>query len=619
MAVGDKSKPTKLPRTRSGAAVPWYSLTGAAAAKAVTDHVAHLRKVELAGWRDRSLQSMRLYAGSHTINGTGSGLEGDSRLRYNLAKSVIDTATAVLVAPRTLPYHKTRGADWALRRKAQLRNQVLQNQFQSIGVFPAAQAAILDALITGLGVVKFYEDSDGDASAAACERLLVGSIVWDPTEAVAGQPRSIYEVRLVNRDVACALWPEHADAIVKAPGASASDVSDFQLTRSASANQCLVVEAFHLPSGVGTGDGRHVVAVPGAALVEEEWTRPRFPYAFLRGWAPNQLGFPGVSLAELCEPAQRRIEELSDYVETCQKLGSTPRVFVQKGSLVEPEQLGNTPMQVHLYEGQPPVFFKFDATPDDLVAQFQRIREETLSMLGLSASQIAGEKPSGINSAVGLRTMEDITSKRHVINLRYLEQFYLDCAQALVDVNDDIAHTSPDFAIDRDVRSRWLETTKWEELALKPGEAKMAVFPVSALVGSVAAQLDTVQEWVQAGWTDPQTAKLLVAMPDTEGQTEQDSEDVLYAQHLVSEVLDGKVVALDPMLQLEQFIPVARSAYLRAKRDGAPPDVLNEFRRLLSEARQRLQSAVPPSPASGGVPVDMAVPGAAGQPAPALA
>src|SRR6185369_4092725 len=102
--------------------------------------------------------------------------------------------------------------------------------------------------------------------------------------------------------------------------------------------------------------------------------------------------------------------------------------------------------------------------------------------------------------------------------LRFLERFLLQCSQAMVDTNDRVAVDNPAFQVDRAARNAWLLSSKWKDIMVEPTEAKMAVLPVSQLVGSTAAQFDTVQSWVEAGWCTQQTAKMLSSMPDTEGQ-----------------------------------------------------------------------------------------------------
>lgn len=451
MARAEKKKPGTSKRSRaSSKQAAWYLADDdATMAKDVCGHVARLRNTELVGWRSEVLRRMRIYAGGFSVNGIDYAKVAP-RARYNIVRSTVDTGAAIMCAARTLPYFQTRGADFKKRRQAQLKTRCVQTQFSQVGIFKEVLSVITDALVTGLGALRFFEDRSKPGGAASCERALPLSIIWDPRETVSGLPRTLYSVNLIDRDELDALYPGHEAAITAAPGASDRDSEDFQLTRHSSGNQCVVVEAWKLPSSAESDDGVHIIAVPGAMLLREQWTSPRFPFAFLRGWLPNQLGFVGTSLVELCEAAQLELEEIDDFVSECQRRGSKPIAFLPKGAKLEPEQLDNEAMSVYRYDpvaGAKPEFFVFSATPQDLPQQHASIREQTLSMIGMSQQQIQGAKPAGVSSAVGLRTVEDISSKRHVQILRYLEAFYEDCAHALVDLNDRIAAEAPDFAI----------------------------------------------------------------------------------------------------------------------------------------------------------------------------
>jgi hypothetical protein len=584
-------------------------------------HVDSLRQNDLSSYRREVLRRMRLYAGGLSVNGTDyTGAAG--RARFNLIRSVVDTGASIMAASRTLPYVQTRGADWKKRRIAARRTRVIQTQFAQVGVFDKTLAVITDALVTGLGGLKFFEDSDSDGGTTSCERVLPLSIVWDPASTVTCEPRELFQILPVNRQVLCEMFPRVSeDAIYKASGPSAVDHLDFQMTKLGGVDQAMVVECWRLPSSSQADDGLHVICCNGVMLLKEKWKLTRFPFAFLRGWVPNQLGFPGCSIVELCEEAQLRIEELADFVAECQRLGSRPMGFLPDGDGVEPEQIDNTAMALYRVKGQqPPTFFTFEATPNDLQAQYAMIREETLSMLGFSVQNVQGEKPEGVNSGAGLKALEDISSKRHVVMLRHLERYYQDCATAMCDTNDMVAENRPEFEVDVSTRANWLDTSKWKEVGFKPGEATMAVLPVSALVGSVSAQHDTLADWVQQGWCDARTAKELAGHPDVEGQAEDDDEHSEYAHWLLDRVLDGERVALDPHMSLEVFMSICQPEYLRAKRLKAPESVLDEMRRLMNQAKAMMQAAnaamapppVPPAPAAPQGADPLSLPGGSG-------
>src|ERR1700761_4553239 len=113
----EKKKQKSKLLTRTGAALPWYQAPADKAPQLVFGHVQTLRTSGLASYRTRVLRNLRLYAGSMSVNGTDSSLPG-WRFRYNLVRSIVDTAAAVLVSAKTLPFAQTRGGDWKLRRRA---------------------------------------------------------------------------------------------------------------------------------------------------------------------------------------------------------------------------------------------------------------------------------------------------------------------------------------------------------------------------------------------------------------------------------------------------------------------------------------------------------------------
>ena len=54
----------------------------------------------------------------------------------------------------------------------------------------------------------------------------------------------------------------------------------------------MVVEGWHLRSGKNMTDGRHTLACSSGSLLDEEYTKDRFPFTFLH-YSPRLLGFLG--------------------------------------------------------------------------------------------------------------------------------------------------------------------------------------------------------------------------------------------------------------------------------------------------------------------------------------
>jgi hypothetical protein len=560
-------------------------------------------------WYDQVIYCMSLYAGTENITGTGLqyASSGQDKLRWNVISSATDTALSIVGSARTLPYFLPRGGDWSTQRRAKRCTATIQSQFQNLKLFDLGTRVIQDGIVCSLGALAFFVDPE--TGKPGVERMLPLEGAFDPTEALTGDPRTFVRSKPLNRDVAIALWPKYASELAVSKGPSYTDRRDFAFQRDSQADQIVVHEIWKLPSKKGAKDGKHAIFVDNCTLFAEKWERPRFPIAFYR-WSPRQLGFLGKSLVEEAEPCQRRIEHIIRYSETCQDLMSKPQIWIEAGAKVEAEQIDNQPASVNRYSGpQPPTLFTFDATPHDMEASIDAHYTRLLTQLGLSQSQISGEKPAGVTSAVGLKTVEEVSSRRHVTNIRSVEKFYLECSQCLYDMNDEIAASDKGYAIDRKVRSRFLESTKWSEVKKQDDDFEMAVYPTSSLPPSPAGQLDTIQDWINQQYVPPDVGMMLLGLPDTQAYTDEATADRVYIEWQIEKLSDGKRVVPDPYCNLELAADLVRRHYLSAKADGATEEVLNQFRWFLSSVKTQLTkvkvAAQPPAPPvvppSGGV------------------
>jgi hypothetical protein len=377
-----------------------------------------------------------------------------------------------------------------------------------------------------------------------------------------------------------------------------------------------VAKAWHLPSSSRSTDGLHVICTDTALLHVQDWTRPRFPIAFFR-WAKRQVGFLGRSLADEVRGAQARIHNLIKFVERCQDLGSVPRVFVNGMAEVTEEDIDNLEMSVIRYAGdQPPTFFTFDATPQDLVAEIDRIREQVWSEKGISQAQVQGEKPAGVSSAVGMRTVDDIASRRHSRNIRQFEQDCLRCYECLVDLLDDIADEDPSFEVAASVRAKFLETSRWGELRLSEGDARIAVFPISQLPTTPGARYDRIEELVQQGWITQEFALQLHGLPDLEAYEDLHTADLRLAQAQVARILGGELnVRPDVYQNLAVAADYARRRYVSELEDGLPDELALELRAYIDAIKAKqdeiaaaIQPPVEATPAGPAAPEAMGAP-----------
>jgi hypothetical protein len=179
------------------------------------------------------------------------------------------------------------------------------------------------------------------------------------------------------------------------------------------------------------------------------------------------------------------------------------------------------------------------------------------------------------------------------------EEFATECANCLADVNDDVAAAKPDFAVDRTVRSRFLETSKWADLAVGEGDVRMAVFPTSSLPTEPAGRAQTLDEWVLKGWIQREFALQLQSMGDLESFTNWETADLQFVDWQMSRLRDPKAgqVTPDEHCNLDLAIDRARRLYLLSAIDGAPPEVLSRITDYVAYGIE-LQSRAAPMPPS---------------------
>lgn len=539
-------------------------------------------------------------AGQGTGKGSYSRGRREARARYNLVASAVDTAQSLVTSQKPKPMYLTAEGDFAQQRQARLRSRALEGQLDDSGFYDIAPEVFLDGAIEGTGAAYFYLDQYGDVQ---CERVLPGELLVDHAEGIARKPRTLYRQRLIAREVAKAMWPEHAAEIAQSDGPDAEQRKDFYLGLDDTADQVFIVEAWHLPSGPDAGDGMHVVCTSKATLVEEEYTRPRFPFAFYR-WKNRRFGFWGTGIVEQCRDPQWRINRLIRRAERSADLTANKTLLVDKRSDVQINHLTNDPFIVVKYDGRgsPPQIVEnssFDPSTQAAVAQ---IREETFSELGLSVQTAEGKKPSGLDSGAAQRAHDDINSRRHLEPTKRYESFAMEAVQVIEDLNEEAYKLHGSRKIQGRTQrgsASLIFEVDWASIRDPENKLRIRAFPTSFLPSTPQGKLAAVQEIIQTGLVSRPFAQSLLDFPDIDAATRIELADLDFVQWQVEKMLDGDPQYPDPHMQTSFSLELVRKSYLMARTQGAPDstlDLLREYMRLTEEMIVQAQPAQQPQP-----------------------
>lgn len=538
---------------------------------------------------------MAIY-GNMDVAGNGySAIDRDlqDRIRYNLCQSIVDTAASVIAQQRPKPQYLTSNGDFGLQRQARLRTQVLEGQLYETKAYEIMPRVFIDGAVVGTGIVYGYLDEcTGEPK---LERVSPLEVWVDKTEAIYGEPRTIYRTHLVPRDELLEGYtgPGQEKLIENAGGPGSEERKDFWLNLDDSCDQVLVIESWRLPYQTKVVDkktkkseikwvgGKHVMALSNGTLVDEEWEIPRFPMTFYR-WSPRQIGFWGMGLVERTRDAQWRINQLIASIRKLSDLGSNLHVFV-KGEKFRIESFDNDFVKVYKTNGDDvPQFIKVEAVPLELFQQLAQVREEAFSQEGVSAMEAEGKVPDNLQSGRAQLVHEQQNQRRHIMNARGYEDAYLDLIKLLEMLNEKAFDSDKDYTItarSRRGQQNIVRQVKWDEVRMPEAKYRLQMFPTSALPTTPEGKWATVQQWIAAGFVTPPFAQQLLDFPDLDTATRIQIADLDYAMWQVEEILDGYEVSPIPYQDLQLAADIARKSALQAEISGAPEDVLEALRK----------------------------------------
>lgn len=516
------------------------------------------------------------------------------KMRKNLCTALVETAASIVAANRTIPAYMADG-DFALAMKAEQKAKVLHSQMWNLQAFDYGIEAFFDAAIVGTGLTAGVINPD--TGLPQLVRVSPNSVFIDQAE--GRNPRSLYWVHFVPREYLQGLYPSSRFDIEDAQGPTAQDYDDYYIRQDNEADLVRVVEAWHLPSSSKAKDGLHVVTTSNALLAREPHTRQRFPFAAFH-YARRRAGWWGQGLLERALPAQIRHWQLQQVIDKCQDLGSNLVYLIDSASEVEVKNITNVPGTAIYYDGarQKPEAVTWQGTPQDLVAEQQRIWGDLLEQEGLSAGTAGGELPQkGLTSGRAVRAADDVTNRRQVIAIRSYEAYFRDLAQVISDLNDDCVALDPNYEVQgftRSGRAEFLKSSRWADLEIPEGNCKLTVMSMSAVPTSPAAKLQAVAEYTEAGYLTKDQALSLIEFPANSAWASLETAQLDLVESQISDMREGREQLPIPQQipYLEQAKTMVNNAFLIAYRTNASEDV----QRLFLDYLDYCDQLVPPAP-----------------------
>jgi hypothetical protein len=574
---------------------------------------------------DRARENWVLYDRDQALRGMAQrgkdyGGPRGPRLTLNVIRSTINTVQSKIIQTKPRPTFLTIGQGQRAQRKAKNTQAFSDGMLYHANAYDVlGQETVTDACTFGTGIAKAERGTDRKP------RVVNVPFIEARVEYADGKrrdPRCIYHYRPVLRDELLDMYGDDAEAkslILEAPDAHRDHlVYEDELT-----DQVLVCEAHRRPGAPGRDDGRHIIALENGTLCDDVWRR-RLPYAFLR-WGRRPMGMWGYGIPDQLRSLQYEINLLLLTIQE-QMRSAGPKVFVDRASSINQDEITNEIWGVIEYTGAPPTMAMFQAVQPELFQQLDRLYQRAFDEVGVSALAARSEKPAGLNSGKALNTFSDLETAKFTSFGQSYERTVRDVAELFLEdaLNDDAEDSAVKtvMAPVKRHRQRYLEKVNKSDIISSLDECVTQVFPTSALAQTPAAKMEQVGEWQDRGWLDKAEAMQLMDLPDLENATAMATAPLEYIDMCIERMLDdGEALRPEPWVDVETAKVRVAHALMLAQIREVPESRWQLLATYLDVLMRRSQpqapspggppgAAAPPPPMPAGPPGAMPMPGA---------
>jgi hypothetical protein len=576
----------------------WLADSKKALADQVLDTVNFLKEQQQFRYRQAAVYA-RLYGNMPLQNFFGNNMTkmavGQNlpidRPTMNVVQSCVDTLISRITQSRPRPVFLTDNGDYRLRNMAKQMNSFIQGEFYQMKAYDLGALLLRDAAVWGTGCAKVFEKN----KRVSIERRLAMELFVDENDGMYGDPRCLYELKLVDRSVIAAANPEKKSMIENAQ----QGFPYAQADKTAS-DQIIVAEAWHLPSGPDSKDGRHCIVCSEGVIFDEDWEKDTFPFVFIH-YSPRPMGFWGQGLAEQLMGTQVEINKLLMTISQSINLVGVPRVFVEDGSKVVKAHLNNAIGSIVTYRGTKPQYEVAPCVPQELYAQLQRLVEYAYQQSGISTLAAAAQKPAGLNSGEALRNYDDIQSDRFAALTKRYDQFFIDLAYQDIFEAKDICEEEGKYT------TVYPNKDGTKEIDLPKADLLdnpiIQCFDASSLPRDPSGRLQKVTEMMQAGLIDPDEGRRLLDFPDIEQVDKLKSAREERILQILDQIVEsGKYTPVDPFTDLakaETLVVDYINLYASAKLEESKMQLLRDY---FTQVQAMKQAAMPPMPGAPGAP-----------------
>lgn len=467
------------------------------------------------------------------------------RLKFNLVRSLCDTAQSLICRERVLPMVVTDGGTYDQRKLGEKASDFIYGCFTRGNFFEAAETIGLNTTIFGTGWGKHVVRN----GTLLTENTFPSEIILDDEETMTSSPTVLYQKKAVSKYHLKKMFPKKAAMIEVA---NRSEVESSYRPTHLYWNRVVeaytkgsvydfvdVIEAWHLPSEDGGSDGRHAIVCANATLLDESYEENFFPFSCMRYRKPP-LGYLGLGIAENAAGLQCEINEILMKIQEITYM-ITPKILKSSQTVMSQAHLNNDVMAILEWSGAiPPQMMQVGMIPPELLQMLAWAIERGYEQEGISMMTSQAQKPIGLNSRPALLTMHNIESQRHIIFGREYSDFHVDAARKYARKAKEIKNYK--VLVPKSNMARQISFADISSLDLD--NCIFQTYPKNLLSKEPTGRLEQLDMMLQMGLIQPEDGRRLLDFPDLKA-----------TQTLYDSKIDNIETIVEVMMETKEFIP----------------------------------------------------------------
>ena len=438
-------------------------------------------------WRQKCRRNLILYEftpnmdltsqnDSTTVGFYNAGnAENTSMIQENVIRSCIDTLGSKIASQKVTPFFNTVNGTFREIQVVKAAQQFFDILYDELNVNKTVVQAFVDSCITDRGIIYVNKDNKN------IERIQPWQFFFDPREYAYGQ---LTHCAFKKTDYPASLLTEKTD-----------------------------LQTVTLHEYWSIKEHIHATYIEELNKVSfDKWDANILPFAILR-WSNPVKASSSTCVVDLLFGIQKQINYLLSQIKDASKSSFGIKYIVPTDSDVKINRLNNSNGEVIEYTPQMTpngVMPVQPITPAFMDGQWftalQQFKQDAYEMVGISQLSAMSQKPSGLNTGVGLQTMEDIESDRFETQLNSVIRVYVDIAKICMEVFDPLEEVLPS--------SIYRGHITWKDITEARNLMSIQFSSLDKISKDPVVKQQIISQWVNSGYISRAHAMQLLEIPD---------------------------------------------------------------------------------------------------------